>query len=287
MTMIRYFLPFLLFLFITSCSGAVKLNYKPGQIPDTSKATKPLTILLKPYIDSRGDVAQNYVGKIESTITDMHGDKIIMEKDVAISVNEAIKTHLTSAGFTVTSPSSPPLEGGEGGGQADIIMSGEIKKFRLDIKGRDEIEIELESRLISGKTGKGIWEGEITEKEDRHAGVSGNSKKTINSYISKTLAKVINKTIIEINKNFGNAGTASAEETPIPEEAGRISIKTEPPRSKVYIGDVYYGLSPLTVDIEPIVYEITIRLEGFKEKKEKVSIRKGQKTELEINMEKE
>jgi len=93
--------------------------------------------------------------------------------------------------------------------------------------------------------------------------------------------------IIEINKNFGNAGTASAEETPIPEEAGRISIKTEPPRSKVYIGDVYYGLSPLTVDIEPIVYEITIRLEGFKEKKEKVSIRKGQKTELEINMEKE
>ena len=140
MKIIRYSLPLFLFIFITGCSGAVKLNYKPGQVPDTSKATKPLTILLKPYIDSRGDVAQNYVGKIESTITDMHGDKIIMEKDVAISVNEAIKTHLTSAGFTVTSPSSPPLEGGEGGGQADIIMSGEIKKFKLYIKGREEIE---------------------------------------------------------------------------------------------------------------------------------------------------
>lgn len=287
MTIIRYFLPFILFLFLTGCSGAVKLNYKPGQIPDTSKATKPLTIILKPYIDSRGDVAPNYVGKIESTVTDMHADKIILEKDVAISVNEAIKTHLTSAGFIVTIPSSPPLEGGEGGGEADIIMSGEIKKFRLDIKGRDEIEIELESRLISGKTGKGIWEGVITEKEDRFAGVSGNSKKTINSYISKTLAKVINKTIIEINKNFGKAGTTSIEEMPIPEGAGRISIKTEPPRSKIYIGDIYFGLSPLSVDIESGVYDVTVRLEGFKEKKEKVSIRRGQKTELEMNMEKE
>lgn len=276
MTIIRYFLPFLIFLFITGCSGVVKLNYKPGQIPDTSKAGKPLNILLKPYVDSRTDVAPNYIGKIEATVTDMHDDKIILEKDIAASVNEAIKTHLTTAGFTVR------VEG-----EADIIMSGEIKKFRLDIKGRDEIEIELESRLISGKTGKVIWEGVITEKEDRFAGVSGNSKKTINSYISKTLAKVINKTIIEINKNFGKAGTTSGDEMPIPEGAGRISITTEPPRSKIYIGDIYYGLSPLSVDIESGVYDVTVRLEGFKEKKEKVSIRKGQKTELEINMEKE
>lgn len=254
----------------------VKLNYKPGQIPDTSKAGKPLNILLKPYVDSRTDVAPNHIGKIEATVIDIHGDKLIIEKDVAASVNEAIKTHLTTAGFIVR------VEG-----DADIIMSGAIKKFRLDIKGRDEIEIELESRLISGKTGKVIWEGVVTEKEDRFAGVSGNSKKTINSYISKTLAKVINKTIIEINKNFGKAGTTSIDEMPIPEGAGRISIKTEPPRSKIYIGDIYYGLSPLSVDIESGIYDVTVRLEGFKEKKEKVSIRKGQKTELEINMEKE
>jgi len=187
MKIIRYSLPLFLFIFITGCSGAVKLNYKPGQVPDTSKATKPLTILLKPYIDSRGDVAPNYVGKIESTVIDIQGDKLIIEKDVATSVNEAIKTHLTTAGFTVREE-----------GEADIIMSGEIKKFRLDIKGRDEIEIE-----------------------------------------------------------------------------------------KVYIGDIYFGLSPLSVDIESGVYDVTIRLEGFKEKKEKVSIRKGQKTELEMNMEKE
>lgn len=266
----------LLIFFISGCSGVVKLNYKSGQIPDTSKAVKPLNILLKPYVDSRTDVAPNYIGKIETTVIDINGDKLIIEKDVATSVNEAIKTHLTTAGFTVREE-----------GEADIIMSGEIKKFSLDIKGRDEIEIELESRLISGKTGKVIWEGVITEKEDRYAGVSGNSKKTINSYISRTLAKVINKTIIEINKNFGKAGTTSGDEMPIPEGAGRISITTGPPRSKIYIGDIYYGLSPLSVDIESGVYDVTVRLEGFKEKKEKVSIRKGQKTELEINMEKE
>lgn len=287
-----YILPFLLFLFITGCSGAVKLNYKPGQIPDTAKASKPLTILLKPYIDSRGG-DRRYIGNIKATVYDIYGDKILMEKDIATSVNEAIKTHLTSAGFIVTTPSSPPSEGGDRGGlqkdgDTDIVMSGEIKKLRLDIGGRDEIEIEIANQIISGKTGKVIWEGTITEKEDRYAGSFGNTKKTIASYISKTLAKVINKTITEINTNIGKGGASqSMDGILVPEGMGRIFITTEPPRSKVYIGDVYYGLSPLTVDIEPIVHEITIRLEGFKEKKEKVSIRKGQKTELEINMEKE
>lgn len=273
----HYLLPFIIFLFLTSCSGAVKLNYKPGQIPDTSKAPKPLTVLLKPYIDSREGVAKNYIGNIKATVYDIHGDKIIMEKDIAVSVNEAIKTHLTTAGFTVKEE-----------GDADIVMSGEIKKLRLDIGGRDEIEIELSNQIISGKTGKVIWEGTVSEKDDRYAGSFGNSKKTIASYISKTLAKVINKTITEINTNIGKGGAShSMEGVAIPEGMGRIFITTEPLRSKVYIGDVYYGLSPLTVDIEPIVYEITIRLDGFKEKKEKVAVRKGQKTELEINMEKE
>ena len=288
MTAIRYALPLLLFIFISGCSGAVKLNYKPGKIPDTSKVSKPLTILLKPYVDSREGVAPNYAGDIKTTVYDIHSDKIIMEKGIANSVNEAIKTHLTVAGFTVTSPSSPPLEGVEGGGQVDIIMGGEIKKFRLDIGGRDEIEIEISNQIISGKTGKTIWEGIVSEKDDRYAGSFGNSKKTISSYISRTLAKVINKTITEINTNIGKAeASQSMEGIPIPQGMGRIFITTEPPRSKVYIGDVYYGLSPLVIDIEPAVYDFFIRIDGFKEKNEKVAIRKGQKTELEIIMEKE
>jgi hypothetical protein len=277
MTIIRHFLSLFLFISIIGCSGAVKLNYKPGQIPDTVKAGKPLTILLKPYVDSREGVDPRYVGNIKATVYGIHGDKIIMEKDIASSVNDAIKTHLTTAGFTVSEQ-----------GDADIIIGGEIKKLRLDIAGRDEIELELSSKIVSGKTGKVIWEGVINEKDDRFAGSFGNSKKTISLYISKTLAKVINKTIAELNTNIAKAGSSqSMEGIPIPEGMGRIFITTEPPRSKIYIGDIYYGLSPLTVDIEAGVYDITVKIDGFKEKKEKTAIRKGQKTELEINMERE
>ncbi|MBI3599142.1 MAG: PEGA domain-containing protein [Nitrospinae bacterium] len=302
MRTLRYFLPLIFFLFVTGCIGPLKVDYKPGQIPDTSKAKKPLTILLKPYMDSRTGVDPKYVGKINSTVSDIHDDKIVLDRDVAAFVTEAVKTHLTSAGFNVTNPPSPPFtKGGNGEGDAaDIIISGEVKKFRLDIGGRDEIEIELATRAIKGgstssPSGKVIWEGVITEKDDRYAGVFGNSRKSIGAYISKTLSRAINKTIAEININIAKGDSSAlpqnelkpAGETHIPEGSGRLFITTEPARAKIYIGDVYYGLSPLSIDIEPAVYDMAIRLEGFKEKREKVAVRKGQRTELEIKMERE
>ncbi len=288
----RYYLPSLFFIFIAGCIGPLQVDYKPGQIPDTSKTNKPLIVLLKPYMDLRTGVDTKYVGKISATVTNMHSDKIIMDKDVAAFVTEAMKTHLTSAGFTVKESETPHPASPQGG--EEIIIGGEIKKFRLDIGGRDEIEIELASRITS-KTGKILWEGVILEKDDRYAGVMGNSRKSIGAYISKTLSKAINKTIAEVNVNIAKRDSSAsfqnnlqpAGESPIPEGSGRLFIITEPVRAKAYIGDVYYGLSPLSIDIEQGIYDMAIKLEGFKEKKEKVAVRKGQKTEIEIKMEKE
>ena len=68
---------------------------------------------------------------------------------------------------------------------------------------------------------------------------------------------------------------------------GRIFVRTEPPRAKVYIGDIYYGLSPLTIDIEQGIYDFVIKLGGFKDTRERVAIRRGHKIDMEITMEKE
>jgi uncharacterized lipoprotein YajG len=280
---------FLIIVLLTGCStGPLKLTYKPGQIPESSKVSKPLIILLKPYVDSRGDIDPHYIGDIKATVYDVYSNKLTIEKGVAASVTDAVRAHLTTAGFTVKE--SGFEQGAHDNG--DIIMSGEITKFRFDIGGRDEIEIEIVSQLKSGKTGRVIWGGVISEKDDRYAGVFGNSRKTITSYISKTLAKVINKTIAEMKTNIEKAErtTPSAlpiDEPSIPEGMGRIFVRTEPPRAKVYIGDIYYGLSPLTIDIEQGIYDFVIKLGGFKDTRERVAIRRGHKIDMEITMEKE
>ena len=72
-----------------------------------------------------------------------------------------------------------------------------------------------------------------------------------------------------------------------PQGTGRIVISTDPSRSKVYIKGVYYGMTPLNLDIEPGVYEIVVKSKGYKESSEKVSVRLGQFTELSFDLEKE
>jgi len=72
-----------------------------------------------------------------------------------------------------------------------------------------------------------------------------------------------------------------------PEAAGRLTVSTAPQRSKMYIDGVYYGLTPLSVDLAPGVYEVTLKQKGFRPVTEKVSIRQDGTTELEAELEKE
>jgi len=66
--------------------------------------------------------------------------------------------------------------------------------------------------------------------------------------------------------------------------AGLLLVNTNPQRAKVYLDGVYYGLSPLRLEMEPGVHAISVKLEGYKMVTEKVSVRKGDNTEMELNL---
>ena len=66
--------------------------------------------------------------------------------------------------------------------------------------------------------------------------------------------------------------------------AGLLLVNTNPQRAKVYLDGVYYGLSPLRLEMEPRVHAISVKLEGYKMVTEKVSVRKGDNTEMELNL---
>lgn len=274
-------------LLLSGCAGPLSIGYRPGVIPDASHPKGHPIILLKPFTDAREGVEPHYIGKVKEVVTDMNTDKIVLDKekkeDVATFVTGAMRSHLTAAGFIVKDW-TPELEASS---DADLIIGGEVKRFRLDIGPRDEIDIEIASSLTSKKSGKVLWAGVVSEKGDRFAGVMGNSRRTIAGYISKSLRTVINKTLKEVNENIQMAVISGIKDMSIPEGVGRLVIRTEPPRAEVYTGAIYHGMSPLSIYLEPGISEVTFRLKGFKEMREKVSIRNRDVTEIDRILEKE
>ena len=67
--------------------------------------------------------------------------------------------------------------------------------------------------------------------------------------------------------------------------AGLLVVNTNPTRARVYVDGVYYGLSPLRVEMEPGVHAVEVKLNKYKTVTEKVSVRKGDNTEMELSLE--
>jgi nucleoid-associated protein YgaU len=71
-----------------------------------------------------------------------------------------------------------------------------------------------------------------------------------------------------------------------PSAKGIFSVTTVPSKAKVYGDDVYYGTSPLKLELDPGVTVFHFKLDGYKTVTQRVSIRRGETTELDIKFEK-
>lgn len=279
---------------VAGCSGPLKTGYRV-EGGGAFKLTGPVTVLLTPYADLRGEKDPYRIGDIKTTVSDMTGASLVLDESVSALVTSAFGEELAASGFKVI-PAGAQAQG------ADYVMDGEIRQFRLDIGPRDKISIEIFTSLKEKSTGRVVWSGMEKEEGERFAGVMGNSRRTINDYIVRSLSGVVRKTIKDGAASL-NAG-APARSSPLPgkeppetrntryagesgkeealKTAGALFVTTEPERAKVYIGDVYYGLSPVTIELSPGVYEVRLRLKGYKDENEKVAIRQGYKTEMEV-----
>jgi hypothetical protein len=193
-----------------------------------------------------------------------------------------------------------------------------VKEFSMTIAGRDEVVIVVETTLRDARNGSVLWSGVVTEKADRFAGVIGNSRNSITRYLNAALAKVSGKTCDALSEGIMQArpdlffqSAPARQSTPgvavlvaPPETAqvlqsaqthntgmatgltGHLTLTSIPPRAKVYVADVYYGLTPLNLELEPGIYTLRFKLDGFQPTTEKVSVRKGEITELETRFEK-
>lgn len=273
-------LALLALIILAGCAGPLALDYKPSKEPPF-ELKGPAALHIVPFTDSREVKDPRTAGDIDAVVYDIKGNRLILAEDVSAVVTDALRKEFSAAGFTVTVGTEGEAKG------ADLVLTGEIKKFWLRIGTRDEVEIELFSKITDGRTEKVLWSGVTGEKGDRFAGTMGNSSKTIAKYLSQSLKKAVEK-ILEAGTKVAGAGATGTTVGPAPAGpppvggTGTIVITTDPPRAKVYVGDVYYGLSPVSIDLKADIYEVHVKLKGFKTVSEKVAVREGVTVELEV-----
>jgi hypothetical protein len=285
-------------------SAALQLDIAPYITPGQIVHPKdPIVLHVTKYADARPVAPSRKIGNINATVFDMLGAELFME-NLSGTVTAAMVNQLGASGFqTVTE------DGKVATGSADFEVSGIIREFSMNIGGRDEVSVVVETTLRDVRSDFILWSGTVAEKADRYAGVNGNSRRSITRYLSGALAKVSAKTrdaismaMLQAYPDRFDQAAAARDATPgvtvlvappVPASqadrsamTSQLAITTIPAHAKVYLADVYYGLSPLKVDLVPGIYSINIRLDSFKTATEKVSVRKGETTKLEIRLEK-
>lgn len=285
------------------------------------------TLRVSRYVDQRKTSNPRLLGISTQHVSGVSGNQLLLDREIAAIVTDAIKTRFDAQGYQV-------LEGGSAG-NALFEVSGVIKELTLNVMDRDEITIAIETTVKDTGSGQVVWSGMVTEKHDRFAGVSGNNKNDVIQYLNSELGIAVNKTEEAVSASLMAAkpelfnltpGTKTidgvtvyvaptvakpAPAAPMPETAvprydvqqasavvpaptyiphasataGLLLVNTNPPRAKVYLDDVYYGLSPLRLEMEPGIHAISVKLDSYKMVTEKVSVRRGDSTEMELKLE--
>lgn len=271
-------------LLVTGCAMPLTVKYDAKLGAPAISLKEPLNIVIAPYKDER-NVQSKKIGSITSPVFGIDSTELTLEKEPAEIVTNAFKEQLAIAGFKAKIADNTAQSS-----DADVMIEGSVKSFKLDIGPKDVIEIEIETTAKDAKTGAVLWSGKAIEKDSRFAGVMGNTRDTVSKYISSSLAKVVKETLTEVASAIEKTRPHSVE--PLKEEVilgndGRIALTTIPQQAQILIDDVYYGLSPITIDLAPGIYTVSFKLAGFKNAVQKVAVRKGRVTEFAVILEKE
>jgi len=262
------------------------------------------TIRTTKFVDSRTGLPPKNIGVSTERIIGISGKDLVLDREVADVVTNAIKKRFEDAGFQLVEDSSALYE-----------LSGVIKDLTYNVKARDEISISVEATLKEISSGKVVWSGVVEEKDNRFAGVSGNSKNDITRYlqfklgiVTKKAYDAISATLMASRPDLFNLtpgtqpisgvtvlvtpGANQPASNAVPAvsmialpKTGTLVLTTNPSRAKVYLEGVYFGMSPLHVEVEVGVHNLDVKLDGYKTASEKISVRKDDKTELELVLE--
>lgn len=279
----------------------IMVSESTGASSGVTQQKNGASVHLVPYSDGRKSANPHKIGISTQNIIGIIGSELLVEPEVSIIVTNSMRKHLDEAGFRLSAT------------DAIYELSGVVRELSYNAKARDEIEIVIESTLKERATGKVVWSGVVSEKGDRFAGVMGNNKKDIANYLRNKVGMVAGKTTESIGTSLmvsrpdlfiltpgtkpiagvnllvaPTAASAGQPATPavMPPAVtnGLLLITSTPPRVKIYIDDVYFGMAPLRLELAAGVYSVRAVAAAYKAKTEKVSVRKGETTEIDVEL---
>ncbi len=290
---------------LAGCAGtrepgnAIYMHVDEKPSPTARQQKYPVLLRLSAYQDARDVSDPHLLGVATTRVLGMTGKDIMLDSEVAAVVGASMKKRLSDDGLQFVEAD-----------QAQFQLSGVVKVLSVDIKERDQLNIAIESTLTETSSGRVIWSGVVAEKRERYAGVSGNSKGDVAAFLKTGLAAVSHKTSESIQsvlmatrpELFGVAGVAKAvsgvtvyTNTPVPavsvaaisqpiSATGKLALTSVPGSVKVYVDDIYYGLTPLEAEMTAGIYQLRFELDGYGKSSEKVSVRRGDRTELKVEL---
>ena len=289
----------LLLALLSGCAGMqepgneIHLREDTTASPDARPQKYPVTVRLVGYADARAVSSPRRIGTLTARVLGMSGPDIMLDQDVATAVGAAMKKRLSDDGLQFVDDD-----------KAQFQLSGTVKVLVLDVKERDYLNLVIETSLTEVATGRVVWSGVVTEKKERFAGVSGNGKGDIAAFLKFGLKDASRKTSESIlpvlmgthPELFGStlhakvvpgvvtmpAGVSTAQA--VPATTGKLALTSVPERVKVYVDDVYYGLTPIDAEMPAGIYTVRLELDGYHSASEKLSVRPGQRTELEMKL---
>lgn len=267
-------------------------NNKPN--PNTPLVKYAATIHIAGYSDARTGMPPKKIGDSTQRISGIWGKELVLDRAVTDVVADSFRKRFDDAGFPLIKERSGAL----------YELSGVVKELTYNAKARNETAIAVESTLKEIATGKIVWSGVVVEKNERDAS-SASSKNDIANRLRYMLGIVTQKTVEAISgslmasrpdlfnlapgtKPISGVTVLQATGAPVVKTAaanGLLALTTKPARAKVYLDGVYFGISPLRVEIESGIHDVNVKAEGYKTAAEKISIRKGDTTELELVLE--
>ncbi len=282
-----------------------------GKLTEKYEVKNAAVLRIRPYTDQRAEKNPRLLGELKTRVFGLEGNELVVDHDVASIATASLRKQFQKAGF-------PVLE--DGSTQASVFeLSGVVKTLTLNSRDRDDITIAIETSVTDVATGKVIWSALVSQKNNRFAGVSGNTKADLVDYLNREMRIASDKTVDAVNtllmatypalfnlipgtKTISGVTVLSAPSAavvPAAEAAlvaapaytphasatmGLLVLSSKPSRAKVYLDGVYYGMTPLRAEIEPGVHSVEVKLEGYKTASEKVSVRRSDDTELELTL---
>lgn len=283
------------------------------------------TLRVSKYVDQRKTNNPRLLGITTQRVRGVDGEQLLLDQEIATVVTTAIKKRFDTEGFQVLEGSSASNALFEVSGvikdltlnvknrdeisiaiettlkdlsNGEVVWSGMVMEKHDRFAGvsgnnKDDVVAYLnkELKVATNKTVEAVSASLMAAKPELFNLTPGTKPiPGVTVYVAPVAAKpapaaMPANTMPAYGMQPGSAVPPPAYMPHASATAGLLLMNTNPQRAKVYLDGVYYGLSPLRLEMEPGVHAISVKLEGYKMVTEKVSVRKGDNTEMELNLE--